>query len=138
MSKDQDSRGQGSAQRFDVGIVEDEAVGGDDGQVLKPSRRNDDAIGGITMDGIGQGVGFLDDFEGDWDYIPSVPVGLSAKPFFPVLRKMNSLPFLQAGEFGCDDGAAVDDLITRGDELEGCGAESFGRRGEVEQRAGIE
>jgi hypothetical protein len=121
-----------------VGVVEDEAVGGDDGEIFHACRGDEDAIGGITMNGSRQGVSFLDDLQGDWDYIPAVTVGLGAEPFFPVLRKLDFFPFLQAGEFGCDDRAAVDDLSTRGDELEGCGAESLGRGGEVEQRASIE
>ena len=100
-----------SAKRLYVRVVEDEAVGRDDGQIFEARCGDDEAVCGITMDGIGQRVGFLDDFEGNGNDVPSVPVGLGAKPFFPVLRKMNSLPFLQAGEFGCDDGTAVDELI---------------------------
>ena len=100
-----------SAKRLDVGVVQNEAVGCDDGQVLKPRRGDDDAIRGIAMDGIGQGVGFFNDTEGDRNYIPSVAIGLGAEPFFPMLWKMDFFPLLQASEFRRDDGAAVEDLI---------------------------
>ena len=48
-----DARGRRSAQRFDVGVVQDEAVGRDDGQILEPRSGDGDAVCGITMDGIG-------------------------------------------------------------------------------------
>ena len=132
------AEGERSAQGFDVGVVEDEAVGGDDGQVLQPGGGDDEAIGGITVDGIGQGVSFFDDLEGDWNDIPSVAVGLGAEPFLPMLRKRDLLPLLQAGELCRDDGAAVDDLLGRSDELKGGGAEPLGCGGQIKQRAGIE
>jgi len=100
-----------SAERLDVGVVQNEAVGRDDGQVLEPRRGDDDAICGITMDGSGQGISFFDDFEGDRNYIPSVAIGLGAEPFFPVLWKVDFFPLVQASELRRDDGAAVEGLI---------------------------
>ena len=93
-----------SAQGLDVRVVEDEGIGGDEGHPIDARAGDENAVGGIAVDGFEQRPGFLDDFTGDGQKVPTVGVEEGAEPGFPMAVDLDSPSLLKAGDFADGDG----------------------------------